>query len=1172
MTRKPSKPASDEGAPEAKRAGPAVVAIGASAGGIKALQNLFHSLPDKLGVAYVVILHLAPEHRSELASVLTTQTGMPVTAVGDPVKVEPDHVYVIPPDRRLSISDHEIAALPFDEPRGRRAPVDSFFRSMAAQHGDGYAIVLSGAGSDGSVGVRAVKEAGGIILVQDPGEAEYPSMPRSAIATGVADFVLPVRQMAQRLAELVQTGKAKAQAKRDDEEEEIRRILAHLRVRTGHDFSRYKRSTIVRRLQRRVQVARKDGLGDYYGYLRENAEEAQALFSDLLISVTTFFRDPRAFEVLAKEVIPQVFDQKAGDQIRVWVPGCATGEEAYSIGMLLLEEAYRRDIRPDIQVFGSDLDATALATAREGRYPIAIEADVSDERLRRFFTRESDHFRIKRDLRDIVLFASHSLLRDPPFSRIDLISCRNLLIYLNRELQNQVVAVFHYALNPGGYLFMGSSESADHPGQLFRTLDREAHLFQSVTGHGDKVQMLPRLIEAGGATTVPTRAPLSAGPGEAALHRESLEQAAPPSILVDASHRALHLSEKAGRYLLHARGPISADIVELARPELRLDLRAALHRAFERGETTLSMPTPVRFNGTTHRVQLQVRPAAQPDSRGGAHALVMFLEGEAIDEATEAALVGDDDRGSSEVVRRLAEELRLTQERLRTTREESEAANEELRAANEELQSINEEYRSTSEELETSKEELQSVNEELQTVNNELKLKLESVSRANSDLQNLMAATDVGTLFLDSALRIKRFTPRLSELFNVTVNDEGRPITDFTHQLDYVDLAKDVRGVLRNLTTVEREVRAGDGEWHLMRIRPYRTVDDRIDGVVVTFVDITERRRIEQALRDSELRLRNEMRLVDASRSPIFVWDMDAGVVQWNRGCEQLYGFTSEEALGKDPKQLLKTDVPGSTMTAVLETLTEAGVWNGELVQTARDGRKLIVESGMELAPVEGRRLVMESNRDVSDRKDWERQQQLMLAELSHRVKNTLAVVQSFASQSIRGSHSASEFTERFDGRLAALAKTHQLLTDPWKGADIQSLARDQLEPYAGDGGERLKLSGGAFRLPADLAVPLGLVLHELATNAVKHGALSDPKGVIELGWKNGRKDGQRVLTLVWKERNGPPITEPDTKGFGSRLIERGLPNAKVTRAFNPQGLTVTIEAPLPEGGDGLES
>jgi two-component system CheB/CheR fusion protein len=949
-----------------KPVGPPIVGIGASAGGIKALNAFFDAMPVDVGAAFVVIVHLDPNIRSELAGVLSSHTKLPVTQVTSSTALKPNAIYVIPPDRQLNITDHQVSAIPFEEPRGKRAPIDQFFRSLAAQHGDGFAVILSGAGSDGAVGVKAIKERGGIVLVQSPDEAEYSSMPRSAIMTDAVDFVLPARQLAERVAELVGTKRQVTIAEaRPDEEDLLRRILAHVRVRTGHDFSLYKRSTVMRRILRRMQVSRRESLEEYFGYLRENAEEPQALLADLLISVTTFFRDAKAFEALSKHAIPDLFQRNTqGNTLRVWVAGCATGEEAYSIAILLLEEAALHDIRPEIQVFGSDLDSRALAIAREGRYPVAIEADLSEERLRRFFTRDGEYYRVKRDLRDAVLFANHSVLRDPPFSRVDLISCRNLLIYLDRELQQQVLSTLHYGLNPDGYLFLGSSESAEHPSGLFRVVDREARIYQSTGRLPDHLPSLARLsgVMAGGEAFFPNinPPPVSARVAQA-THREALETLAPPSILVDEAFRALHLSENAGRYLLPSAGPLTTDVTDLVRPELRFELRAALHRAFERDERTLSGAISVRFNGHPIRVYLHVKPIHEGESEARSQrALVLFIEGEEHETLPET---GDSPHPNAETVHRLRQELELAQSRLRTMREESEAANEELRAANEELQSINEEYRSTAEELETSKEELQSINEELQTVNSELKLKLETVSRANSDLQNLMAATDFATLFLDPGLRIKRFTPKLAELFNITPSDVGRPITDFTHQLDYDSLPADAQRVLDNLAPVEREIRSRANGWYLVRFRPYRTVDDKIDGVVATFIDVTERREMENALRTSEQRLRQEMRLVDVSRTPLFIWDFDSGTItQWNRGSADLYGFSREEAVGKPMATLLRPTAPGASADAMRTALEKGGIWRGQLTMARKSGKPLKVDAKRELIVADGVRYVLESS------------------------------------------------------------------------------------------------------------------------------------------------------------------------------------------------------------------
>jgi two-component system CheB/CheR fusion protein len=1155
---------------------PPIVGIGASAGGVKALQSFFEALPDEPGAAFVVVVHLDPYVRSELAAILGSRTAMPVTQVDAAVRLEINHVYVIAPNSRLVIAEHSIAAQPFDEPRYQRAPIDLLFRSLAEQHTDGfaYAIVLTGAGADGAIGVKSIKEAGGIVLVQDPNEAEYASMPRSAIAAEVADFVLPVEALAQQVAELLKAPKERIAEEALNEEDTIKRILAHLRVRVGHDFSLYKRATILRRIARRAQVTRTNTVAAYYAFLRDNVEEAQALFADFLISVTTFFRDARSFDGLAREVVPRLFDGKEpGEPLRVWVPGCATGEEAYSIGMLLLEEAGRRDLRPHLQVFGSDLDAGALAVAREGRFPSTIETDVTAERLHRFFQREGDHYRVRRELRDIALFAGHSLLKDPPFSRLDLISCRNLLIYLNRELQHQVCNTFHYSLNPGGYLFLGASESADQPPGLFSQVNRDLRIYRSASVVPERRPALPILLGPRHSLAAPAAVPRAAmfrGPSpDGVLHRQVLEASAPPSMLVDETHRAVHLSETAGRFLQLSGGPITVDADEMVRDELRFDLRAALNRAFERGETTLTMPILVRFNGSKHRVYMQVKPAPQKEGQPR-HALVLFIEGETVEDgALEGPLDGLNRQPPNEVIQKLQEELQLAHNRLRITREESEAANEELRAANEELQSMNEEYRSTSEELETSKEELQSINEELRTVNNELKLKLESVSRAHSDLQNLMAATDVGTLFLDPSLRIKRFTPRMTTLFNITPGDEGRPITDFTHQLDYNGLADHARAVLRDLTPIQHEVESRSGAWYLVGIRPYRTDEDKIDGVVATFVDITERRRAESALRASEERLRQEMRLVELSRSPIFVWDFDNGVVQWNRGSEELYGYPREEVLGKRKDALLQTQAPGSSFAEIRKALADQGAWSGELLHRTKDGRTLTVESQIEMVSIGGRRLVLESTRDITDRKRWDQRRQLLLNELSHRVSNTLTVVQSMARQTLRTSQSHADFVELFEGRLSALANAHNLLVEArWEGAELGRLAKSQLAAYIDDNPDRLRLKGEPLTLPAEMATPFGLVLHELATNAAKYGALSVGTGRVELSWSVSERSGERLLTVIWRESGGPRVETPRTRGFGGSLIEGSLPGASVRREFLPQGVVCTIEIAVPEVGD----
>ena len=608
------------------------VGIGASAGGVTALQQFFQEIPPDTGAAFVVIVHLEPNYTSELAEILGRKTQMPVQQVNRKVPLEPNKIYVIPPNRRLLITDHEIATFSFDEPRGKRSPIDQFFRSLADQHGDGFGVVLTGAGSDGTDGAKAIKEAGGIILVQDPNEAEYPSMPRSAIATGVADVVAPIQELARQLAELIKVkAHVPAESLAPNDEEVLKRILTYLRSRTGHDFLRYKRSTIYRRLVRRMQVRKVDVLGEYFDLIKRKPEEIQNLFHDLLISVTTFFRDPAAFDSLAQIVIPRLYDKdEVSGPIRIWVPGCASGEEAYSLAMLFADEALRRDVRPEVQIFASDLDMAALAIAREGRYPFAVESDIGEERLRRYFTKEADHYHIRREIREMVLFATHSLLKDPPFSKLHLISCRNLLIYLEKELQQQVISTFNYALKGGGYLLLGSSETAEHPAGLFHSIDRDARIYQSVIrAPGEKdfshVFIPPRV----GDMPVFNSLLGSRDCTPAATHKRALELTGPPSVLIDVTHQIVNMSEEAGRFIQPSGGQIRNDVTELVRPELRFDLRAALHRALERNQPSLSLPIPVQFNGAPKRVFLQVKPVAL-EKDGTRQALVFFIEGDPI--------------------------------------------------------------------------------------------------------------------------------------------------------------------------------------------------------------------------------------------------------------------------------------------------------------------------------------------------------------------------------------------------------------------------------------------------------------------------------------------------------------------------------------------------------------
>ncbi|MDB6453351.1 CheR family methyltransferase [Falsirhodobacter sp. 20TX0035] len=1139
-----------------------VCAIGASAGGVRALQRFFHKIDDNLGLAYVVIIHLSPEHDSALSEILAGRTAMPVRQVGDTPTLEPNCVYVIAPDCELVIEGNGIRSRPFTEPRGKRAPIDLFFQSIASARGDGIAVVLSGAGSDGALGVRQVKEAGGVIFVQDPGDAEFSMMPRSAIASGVADFVEPIDKMVDRIAEVSQSKEALRRIGEGEAEDDLRRILSFLHARTGYDFSSYKRATVLRRVTRRMQVNRMISLAAYADYLRENPEEAQDLFGDLLISVTAFFRDPTAFDALLKEAIVPLFDSLVGDQkLRLWSVGCATGEEAYSLAILMLEEAERRQVTPNIQIFATDLDDGALATAREGRYPKSIEADVSEDRLRRFFVDDGSHYRIRKEVRDMVLFAHHSALKDPPFMHIDLVTCRNLLIYLERDMQRQLLALFHYALRPRAYLFLGSAESIDTRPEFFTACDREARVYLAkprVDRRGEMLTQLPREHQPYSPLPRPAldlRERAAFVPP--LIHKAALEESAPPSALVDEEHRVLNLSRNAGRYIRPPEGPLSNFLPDIVLPELRAELRRALHRALDAKEATLTLPVAVAFDGAGRRVVMHVSRHVS-DERGAPQSLVLFMDGGPV---TEATAVVDESSPGIDHLRRVEEELRITQERLSTSRREHESAIQELRVANEELQSINEEYRSTAEELETSKEELQSINEELSTVNSELKTKLDTIASAHSDLQNLINATEIGTLFLDTKLRIKMLTPAVEQLFSVTDSDVGRPISDFTHKLVYDGLERDAARVLRDLAPFEAEVATRTKGWLMMRLRPYRTVDDRIEGVVLSFVDISARREAEERLRQSEDRYR---RLFEA---------MDEGYILAEAIRDEDGTPKTFVILDANPSayRLLQAELKARHLARSHASARQDWWTLAERVLASGETERLELWDGVVRQWFEVSASNVDENRvavlfqDITERKRHTDERELLVGELNHRVKNMLAVVQSIARQTLRSTDRPEAFTDSFSKRLEALARAHSILTqDHWRGSDLRELATATLQSFSSEAEQKLVLDGPPAFLSPNATISFAMALHELATNAVKYGALSSAAGLVSLNWAWTKSGDERRLIFAWKESGGPTVVPPTRRGFGGRLltsVAREL-SGTATLSYAPEGFSCVIDFP----------
>jgi two-component system, chemotaxis family, CheB/CheR fusion protein len=1003
-----------------RRAPCPVVGIGGSAGGIEAFRNFLAAVPPDCGIAFVIIQHLAPHQESRLTEVLRPAARIEVVEIADDTPVEPNHVYVTPENSVITIQDGVLRlASPVGE-TGRRAPIDLFLLSLAEDQGENAACILvSGAGHDGTLGLRAIKEHGGLTLAQSAATAAHDSMLRSAVQTGLVDFQLAVEEMPQRLAayfdHVAEVERKRREGQGEIASDDLARICQVLHARTGHDFSDYKERTLVRRVQRRMQVLQTADLAHYLDQLTRREQEAEHLFKDLLIGVTQFFRDPDAFRALAERVVPKLLEKRSGaaDCVRVWVAGCATGEEAYSIAIALREGMAAAGVAPELQIFASDIDDSALQLARNGRYPLAIENDVSAERLERFFVRENGTYRVRSALRESCVFAHHNIIRDPPFSRLDLVSCRNLLIYMNASLQQKLIPILHYALLPDGYLFLGPSENVSQHGGLFAPVDKKQRLF---IRRQDGLKHLPKfpitdareLIQSLGRDG---QAAARTGSRLTRAVERVLEAHGPTYVVVNDRDEIVRSSKGTGRYLELGAGPPDLNLLSMARSDLRATLRALLQQAMQSGQAARDH-AEVEIDGARQPIDIIVEPVSDPE-RGRTHYVILFRELERARPQTEPRS-SDGQRGPEpDLVGDLERELRQAREQLHIVTEQLETSNEELRSSNEELSSVNEEMQSTNEELQTSKEELQSINEELQTVNLELNGRVDELSRANSDLKNLLENTRIPIVFLDNSLAIKNFTPSAKELFSLRDNDHGRPITEITHRLDSPDLAKEIRKVIESQSGLEREVDAGDGRSYIMRILLYRTVEDEVSGVVITFTDITERKKTEQ-------------------------------------------------------------------------------------------------------------------------------HQRLLLAELNHRVKNMLATVQAIATQTIRGSRTLESFADNFKGRLMALAGGHDLLTESsWRGAHLRDVVQAALRPYLA--GNRIEVLGAELPVTPKAALALSLILHELATNAAKYGALSVPSGSIRLDWQIEGAGAERAVRLRWREAGGPEVAPPDHTGFGLTLIERSV-------------------------------
>ncbi|EGV20358.1 chemotaxis protein CheB [Thiocapsa marina] len=938
--------------PEAERGVYPIVGIGASAGGLDAFRSLLHHLPTRTGMAFALIQHLDPAHPSLLVDLLGRATRMPVREAVDGESVEPDHVYVIPPDCSLGLHHRRLLVLARREERGLHLPVDTFLQTLADDLGPrAIGVVLSGTGSDGTLGLKAIKAAGGMTFAQDERSAEHFGMPGSAIAAGCVDLVLAPPEMASELARIARHPYLRQPARTiaqlpGGNEEDLGRIFMMLRTRTGNDFSFYKRDTILRRIRRRMAVHRIDRLAEYVRYLQSEPEEVSRLFDDLLISVTGFFREPEAFDALREKVFPVLFAEPDAERpVRVWVPGCATGEEAYSIAIAMLESLGERAAGTRIQIFGTDIDPKAIEKARAGLFADPLVAHLTPEQLKRFFVKAPGGFEVAKRVRDLCIFAVQNLVKDPPFSRLDLVSCRNLMIYFGPPLQKQALQIFHYALEPNRFLMLGSSESIGARADLFALLDQKSKIYtkKSNAPRLDPA-LMPRAFQAPGDARVvaPARGVNEPIDLTEATDRMILKHYGPPGVVISGDLDILLFRGETGRYLDPIPGAATLNLLKLARRELAVELRTAIQEARTSGSAVNKRRVWYRRNGTDAWVGLRVLPI--DDGGSPDRLLVLFDETASAEpgsvpapDATSEPTMPVDER-----IVALERELTSTRDYLQSIIAEQERNNEQLKSANEEIQSANEELQSTIEELETAKEELQSTNEELATVNCELENRNNDLAEANSDLGNLLASVRLPVLILGEDLRIRQFTPQAERLLNLIASDLGRPIGNIKPNIEIPDLEARVQAVIDRVTPQTLEIQDKDGHWYSVRIRPYKSAENRIEGAVIAFVDVDEVKRSER-LRNA---LGQEQRLavlVKDADDAMTVQGFDGSIRAWNPAAERIYGYRKSDALAMSIERLIPPEAMELHRTTIERLQRGERVEPFESARLHADGRRLSV-------------------------------------------------------------------------------------------------------------------------------------------------------------------------------------------------------------------------------------
>ena len=1118
-------------------------------------------MPADSGMAFVLVQHLDPDYNSALAEILGECTLMPVVKAVDGTVAAPNTVAVIPQNAILKIEGGVLRVAPPETPTARQSSIDTFLVSLAEDQGENaVGIVLSGFGSDGTIGVEAIKEAGGLTISEAAFDhrAKF-GMPQSATAGGFVDSVLQPQEMPARLLEYrdfqenaaingLSEGSVPSRAKY------LMTICAVLNSRIGRDFSQYKSSTLMRRVHRRMQVLRVKDPRQYIGLLRALPDEPEHLFREILIGVTRFFRDPVMFEALAETALPDLIAKGDPDQpLRIWVAGCATGEEAYSLAILFKEALANAESPRQVTIFATDIDDRAITFARAGLYSDAIEADTTAERLEKHFVKEGQRYRVAKHIREMCVFSTHDLVKDPPFSKLDMVSCRNLLIYFEPALQQRVIATFHYGIKPDGLLWLGPSETLAASARFFKAFDKRSRIFRRLDVAAEVLRSPSSIRMTKASSTKPT----PEAEGIDAQATRMMAQYAPAYIVFDGQHEIQRFSGQVAKFMEPVSGGASLNVFRMLHAQLRSPVRILVRKALE-NQRPVQEHVTFQVAGQTHTINLIAEPMAEPV--GGQRCLLLAFQeltpsvaSDVTDQPLASALATDTDHS----------ELIAAREKLQTITEELETANEELQSSNEEFQSVNEELHSTVEELETSKEELQSINEELQTVNAELNNRADSLVRSNSDLANLFDSTSIATLFLDNASCIRRFTPAITEIFNVREGDEGRPISDFASRLAGTALTKDINTVLRDLGSLEREAESEDGAaTYLVRVKPYRDLNNVIDGVVVTLIDITERKRLE---RDRA----HLAAIVASSQDAILSHDIDGKITSWNAGAEKIYGYTADEIIGQ-PMSTLLDDVQINEWPDNLARLQRGELITDIDISRVTKGDRVIYVS-LTISPMRdttgaiiGASAVA---RDIAQRKAAEDRAEMLMAELDHRVKNVLAVVSSVVTQTLKAGGTVETARAEIEGRIQAISRAHGLLTElGGVESSLRELVGTELRPY--EQGGNVTMSGDDVVLSSRANLSLALAIHELATNSAKYGALSTKEGHLEVTWCVTGPKGKFELEIMWLETAGPLVAPPSRRGFGTKLIElslvRGL-KAKVNREFLEAGVRCQISVPFTE-------